>query len=197
MLRILVLLVSLGALAACAQSARVSQMSTGAVEAGSIARNPGLQGALDLGEVTDQREISAFKGTFVEASDFRQALDQSLQASGLLAIEAQEAPYRLTANLLAVDLPMLGFDLTVDSTVDYVVAHRATGQPFFEKTITNAYTADFSDAVIGVKRAQLANEGAMKANISAFIKEFVSYWIANQPPVAEPDATAVSLLALD
>ena len=45
----------------------------------------------------------------------------------------------------------------------------------FDQTITEPYTANFSDAFLAVERLRLANEGAMRVNIGTFLKALVSH----------------------
>ncbi|MEO1193939.1 MAG: hypothetical protein AAFY02_19440 [Pseudomonadota bacterium] len=189
-------------LAACAKPARVAQMSSGAVDSARIADNATIQGSLELGPVTGGEETNPLWTSEVGPAEFHQALDQSLQASGLLAVAPDSAPFVLTANLVEMDQPLFGADVRVTSTVDYEVTERVGGAPYFKKTLVVGYTADFSDALLGVERLRLANEGSIRVNISAFVQEFVTFWIENPPakdgmPLPDGSDAAVSLLQLN
>jgi len=104
----------------------------------------------------------------VSSESFQLALSESLNKAGLAT---EQGPYSLNANLVALDQPLLGVGMTVRASVDYKIKDEATGSVLFDETIDSAYTATMSDAVIGVKRLRLANEGAIRRNIEQFLKK--------------------------
>jgi hypothetical protein len=70
-------------------------------------------------------------------------------------------------NLLGLSQPAIGFDMTVTSHVNYKVFDKA-GQPYLLETIDAPFTATMSDAFVGVKRLQMANEGSIRTSIEKF-----------------------------
>ncbi len=182
-------------LAACAQPARVSQMTTQAIQPERVAANPELQGAIELGGVGGGEETSPLWTSEVGTPEFRQALDQSLQVSGMLAPDPAAASYMLEADLIEVDQPFMGFSMTVASTVDYKVYNKADNTLFFQKVVTASHTATPSDAFLGVKRLQLANEGSVRENIRQFLRAFINHWEQNKPIEAVPEGVELSLLS--
>ena len=82
--------------------------------------------------------------------------------------------YQLTADLTRLDQPMAGFDLTVGSTVRYSLIETRTRKEIYARVIQISYTAKMSDALIASLRLKLANEGAVKANIEAFVNDLIA-----------------------
>lgn len=107
----------------------------------------------------------------VGSSEFSQALEGSLRTVGLLAANRQAGSHTLTVHLQNVDQPFIGLDMTVTASVNYVVAERSTNKEIFNRTVAVPYTAKFGDSLLGVERLKLANEGAIRTNISQLIEE--------------------------
>ncbi len=82
--------------------------------------------------------------------------------------------YQLTADLTRLDQPMMGFDMTVTSTVRYSFIETQTRKEVYAKVIQISYTAKMSDAFVGTQRLKLANEGAVKANIQGLINDLIA-----------------------
>jgi len=100
-------------------------------------------------------------------SGFHAAMDASLANAGLTAPAPDACHYHIDINLLGLSQPSMGFDMTVTSHVNYKVYDPA-GQPLLLETIDTPYTATVSDAFVGVKRLQLANEGSIRESIKTF-----------------------------
>ena len=66
---------------------------------------------------------------------------------------------------------VIGLDMTVTATVTYTLVERATGKTAWEKVIVAPYTAKFGDSLLGVERLKLANEGAIRTNISNLLDD--------------------------
>ena len=169
------------ALGACAQPARVSQMTVTNIAGASVAEDPALLGILTIDQVSGGEATDPLWTSEVGNADFRAALENSLQANALLAANPQSARYRVSATLRKVEQPIIAFDSKVTSTVDYRVVD-ATGQTFFERSVTHSHTASMGEAFYGPQRLQLANEGSIAGNIRIFINAFVEHWRANRPP---------------
>lgn len=102
----------------------------------------------------------------VDNDGFRSALNSSLTSAGLGAAP-DSCPYPIDVNLLGLSQPSLGFDMTVTAHVNCKV-YDSKAQPVLLETIDSPFTATVSDAFIGVKRLQLANEGAIRTIIQTF-----------------------------
>ena len=110
----------------------------------------------------------------VSSEAFQRALELSLENSGLLSKIASGGKYQLTADLTRLDQPFMGIDMTVTATVRYSLVETQSRKEIYSKVIQVPFTAKFSDAALGVERLKLANEGAVKVNIQAFITDVLA-----------------------
>ncbi|WP_293328449.1 hypothetical protein [Parvibaculum sp.] len=161
----------LTSLAACASGARSGAMTAPVTEATVISDTSSLKKAITVGDVTGGSETNPLWTSEVGSPEFKTALEQSLMLDAMYA--AEKPKYRLDAQMLDIDQPIVGLDLTVDSHVRYRLTEIDTNELVYEREISCSYTANFSDAFLGVERLRLANEGTMKKNISLFIEELV------------------------
>ena len=51
---------------------------------------------------------------------------------------------------------------------------RLTYKTVWAKTITTPYTANFSDSFLAVERLKMANEGAIRANLTQMVNDLVA-----------------------
>jgi hypothetical protein len=179
-LRLLAALICVAAVGACAQPARVSQMTVANVAGASVAEHPDLVGILTIDQVSGGQETNPLWTSEVGNAEFRTALENSLQANALLAASPDAARYRVSAVLEKLEQPLIAFDTRVTSVVSYRVVD-AGGATFFEQKVTHPYTASVGDAFYGPQRLQLANEGSIAGNIRIFINAFVEHWRLNRP----------------
>lgn len=110
--------------------------------------------------------------------EFEQALEASLCEAGLLSAGKQAGKYKLVASMEKVDQPLMGFNMTVTATVNYVLTERATGKQVMSKRVALPFTATVSDAFAGVERLRLANEGAVRVNIGSLIEEIAKLGVS-------------------
>jgi outer membrane murein-binding lipoprotein Lpp len=177
-MRSLAAIAALAALAGCASPARVDQMAISAKDVSASSVPEALKSNIAIKDVTGGKETNPMWVSNVGSADFERALEASLKAVGMLSANRQAGRYQLTAHLEKLDQPLLGFSMTVVSTVRYVVYERATGKEIFNRSIVGSYTAAASDAFIGSERLKLANEGSMRVNITQFIGELQRLSIA-------------------
>ena len=162
----------LGVLASgCAGAARPDLMTpaAGAVPA-AAAGEPGHR-AVRVGNVSGGGDTNPMWMSNVSAQEFKTALQSSLRAANYLSDAAPNAQYEVTAELINVERPMVGFDLTVNSTVAYSVKSVPGQQEVFRKTIASNGTARMSDALLGTERVRIAIENSIRENITKFIQE--------------------------
>jgi len=162
-------------LAGCATPARVERMQvdTSLAQRTTAAASP-LKGKVAIKDVTGGSETNPAWMSKVSSGDFERALEASLRDAGLLSENRQAGPYTLIADMQSLDQPFFGASLTVTATVKYVLLERATGKAVYEKILATPYTANFSDAFLGMERLKLANEGAMRTNISRLIEDLIA-----------------------
>ena len=158
-------------LAGCATPAAVEQM---AVSLPITQTNPALKNSVAVAEVTGGRDTNPMWTSHVSSDAFRRALEQSLESAGMFSKIIAGSKYQLTADLTRLDQPMIGFDMTVGSSVRYSLIETQSRKEVYARVIQISYTAKMSDAFIGSQRLKLANEGSVKANIEAFIKDLIA-----------------------
>lgn len=170
----------LALLAGCATPARVERMQVDpSLAIRSAAANSALKNSIAIKDVTGGKETNPAWISNVSSSDFERALEGSLRDAGLLSTNQQSGDFTLVASLQKLEQPLVGLDMTVTATVQYWLVQRATGKEVYAKTLTTPYTAKFSDAFAGVERLKLANEGAMRANISSLINDLTALKVAD------------------
>ncbi len=107
----------------------------------------------------------------VDNEGFSKAIENSLANMGYLSPDSSVAPYQLRVSLEDLKQPILGLDLKVVCKAKYSLYDNKLKKTVFEQTLTTPYTAPFSSAYMADERLRLANEGAVKENIKAFLKE--------------------------
>lgn len=166
------------ALTGCASPARVDQMTAQSTPAQRVAKTA-LSSNVAVKDVSGGKETNPMWTSNVGNSEFEQALEASLANAGMLSGGKQLGKYVLVAHMEKVDQPLMGFNMTVTATVNYVLTERATGRELLNKRIVLPYTASVSDAFSGVERLRLANEGAVRTNIGSLIQELVKLGASN------------------
>jgi hypothetical protein len=158
---------------ACAEPARVGLMATSNIMPEVVGSNKTIQNAVAVTDVSGGKETNPMWTSQVNSPEFKSALEQSLRNSVLLTDSTGQAKYHVTARLVELKQPFAGIDMTVTSKVDYRVTAVPKGTEVLAEQITTPYTATFSSSFYGVERLRLANEGAIRENISAFIKKLI------------------------
>ena len=161
----------------CASPARVGNMTATTAPSQRIAESS-LRDNIAIKDVTGGQETNPMWKSDVGTPEFQQALEASLRTAGLLA-STNEGRYMLSTRLENLDQPVIGLDFTVTASVSYMVTERATGKEVYSRKIAVPFTAKFGDALMGVERLKLANEGAVKVNITQFIQDLYGLHIRN------------------
>ena len=169
-------------LTACATASQPGAMVPEIVSANVISSSSKLSQSVEMGTVEGGKETNPLWTSQVSNEDFTEALTQSLAAHAMLATET--ATYRLDAEMVELKQPFAGIDMTVSSTVKYTLTNLSTNNVVYENTVEEDYSAKFGDALVAVKRLQLANEGSIKSNISAMLSDMIAKVDGASSPVA-------------
>lgn len=154
-------------MSACASSADPAAMTfTPAAESNPFPEP--LQQAMCVRDVTGGEETNPMWASKVDNEGFRTALASSLDGVGLSA-PSESCSYPIDTNLLGLSQPVMGFDMTVTSHVNYKVYDQA-GDPLLLATIDAPYTAAMSEAFVGAERLKKANEGSIRTSIEKFFE---------------------------
>jgi hypothetical protein len=169
-LPVLVSIVFASLLSGCAAPARIDQMTASVSPQQRIAPTS-LRTNIAVRDVTGGKETNPMWVSNVGNSEFEQALEASLREAGLLAPGKQAGKYMLVAHLENVDQPLAGFNMTVTATVSYSLVERATGKEVLQRRVSLPYTATMGAAFSGTERLRIANEGAIRVNITQLIND--------------------------
>jgi len=153
----------------CAGAAKVDNMVVPTHESSFLIAKGELKDNVHLSEVAGGQETNPLWTSEIGNKEFKTALIQSLNDAKYLGTP-DDSNYYLSANLLEVDQPFAGINLTVTTTVLYILTERNGGKEILKETIIASYTAGFSDSVVAVKRLRLANEGSARENIHELLK---------------------------
>jgi hypothetical protein len=169
--KVIFAIVSACLLAGCAEPARVSEMVPAPTTA-TLAPNSPIRNAITVGQVSGGTKTNPMWTSQVDNDSFAGALRSALSENQLAATATPR--YRLDAALQELHQPFAGFDMTVRSTVQYTLTDLTLNRPVFDKQITDKFTATVSDAFVGVKRLELANEGSIKTNIGDLVNQLIA-----------------------
>lgn len=155
-------------LAACASPSRPELMALPAT-AGLTAS----QGDLGYKSVTSVvvsggSETNPLWTAQVSNEDLKTALETSLAAAGYMGSDGR--PMTVTANMVELQQPLVGLNLSVTSRIQYTVS--SGGRVVFNDTVAATGTATMSDAFAAVERLRIANEKSIQENIKAFLTRF-------------------------
>ncbi|MBU6418558.1 MAG: hypothetical protein KGQ79_02385 [Proteobacteria bacterium] len=139
-----------------------------ATSPGAMAPTPAvLRNAIAIGAVSGGSNTNPLWMSEVSDSNFHDALQESLANQSMLA--AGNARYTLDVLLVSLQQPYISLNTTVTADVRYTL-HRGNGtQVVYSTELSTPYTASVLKTPIGFMRLQVANEGAMRTNITSLI----------------------------
>lgn len=102
-----------------------------------------------------------------------ESIKASIESSALFAkvLGADAADYRLHAEIVRVEQPTMGFNMTVTLEIQWALLRKADTNPVWQKAELTTFTATVGDAFAGVARLRMATEGAAKLNIEQALAE--------------------------
>jgi hypothetical protein len=155
-------------LCGCAAGAQTDQMTYRGSDVNPLVYDKALNKNVVIGTVDGGKGTNPAWTSEIGNEEFSAAVQSSLKSQGLFS---EAGRYLLTATLVKVDQPFIGISFTVTTHVQYVLTDTQTSKTIIDKMIVTPYTARMGDALLAVKRLQVANEGAGKANIEALMAE--------------------------
>ncbi len=81
------------------------------------------------------------------------------------ATQAQSGNYLLRVEILSVEQPTFGLNMTTRLEAVWELVNTGTKQPALRESIVSSHTATTGDSIVGVTRCRLATEGAARKNI--------------------------------
>jgi hypothetical protein len=186
MIRLLVAMLVLGGLGACATPASytsmVPELATADLGPGPA---PSYRGAITVASVSIGTDTSTPWTSQIGSTEFQDALVRTLTLANLAS--PQGGRFRLDAALLRLERPFAGFAMTVTASVAYRLTDTATGAVVYQDTRTSLGTASLNDAIMNANRLRIADERALRANIRKLIEDLYAL------PDRSPDRPLTSL----
>jgi hypothetical protein len=186
MIRLLVAMLLLAGLGACATPAgytsMVPELATAELGPGPA---PSYRGAITVASVSIGTDTSAPWTSQIGSTEFQDALVRTLTLANLAS--PQGGRFRLDATLLGLSRPFAGFAMTVTASVAYRLTDMATGAVVYQETRTSLGTASLNDAIMNANRLRIADERALRANIRKLIEDLYAL------PDRSPDRPVTSL----
>lgn len=166
-LALLLILTSAVALTGCASNASSQQM-TYKINSTERLKNTKLANNISISSVSGGHETNPLLASSINDENFEIALKDSLKEAHLYQ-KLNDGTYQLNAHLVKLDKPLIGINLKVTCQVHYTLKDKTKNNVIYNKDITSDYTATMSDSPIAITRMKIANEGAARNNIKAFI----------------------------
>jgi hypothetical protein len=170
MIRLLVAMLLLAGLGACATPASYTSMVP---ELASAELGPGpapsYRGAITVAPVGIGNDTSVPWTSPIGSAEFQEALVRTLMVANLAS--AQNGRFRLEATLLRLERPYAGFAMTVTASIAYRLTETASGAVVYQDTRTSLGTASLNDAVTNTNRLRVADERAIRANFRKLIED--------------------------
>ncbi|MEO6278952.1 hypothetical protein [Roseateles sp.] len=136
-----------------------------------------LQRQVALAPVQGGEATGRWWGSRVSAVTLQQALDESLYAVGMRPASPEPAArFELQAELLQLQQPLVPvMGVTVGTAVRYTLVDKASGKIVYQRRIANTEEASLGDALVSPsERLRIANERALRANISLLLRDLVT-----------------------
>ena len=156
-------------LTGCASNAS-SELMTYSYKGSQKPANVELVKNINVSQVVGGHETNPLWASKINNENFKVALEQSLKNANLYN-EVNKGNFQLNANLVKLEQPLLGFNLTVTCQVHYKLQNVKSNSIIYDKDITTSYTAKLSDSFVAIERLKMANEGAARANIQKLIDD--------------------------
>ena len=118
------------------------------------------------------RETEWYAGSQISDEAFLEALYHSLEKSSVFSkvVTEGEADYFLDVFITDVVQPLMAFNMHVSVVANWTLTKLPSKKVVLKELIPTPYTATVGDALMGLKRLRLANEGAARANIREGIR---------------------------
>jgi len=127
-----------------------------------------LKDNVEVSSVSGGERTNILWTSKISSEAFSNAVKESLSKQGLLS---EDGKYQLKIQMIKVEQPLVGHDLTVTTHVQYILTDSTDNAVIFDETIIAPHTATVSDNFGAFVRLQLANEGSGRKNIEGFLEK--------------------------
>jgi hypothetical protein len=112
-------------------------------------------------------ETSSFGSSNIGNPELKAAIENSMRDSHLFRtiVQGKDGQFQLSVVVIQMSKPSFGLDFTVGLEAGWSLIRTSDNKVVLRQVIKSSHTATMGDAFAGVKRLQLAVEGAARANI--------------------------------
>jgi hypothetical protein len=123
--------------------------------------------------VTGGQDTSALDKSNVADADLKTAIEETILKTKAFKqlVKVGDADYELSAAVITVNQPMMGFSFTVKTDLAWKLRKVGGDSAVWRKVIQSEHTTNAGEAFAGVVRLRMATEGAIKNNIESALKE--------------------------
>jgi hypothetical protein len=133
---------------------------------------------IHIKETTGGSKTSKITGiSKVDDNVFDDVLRRTVKDVGLFSniLDTDSADYSLQAVITSQKQPALGFNMTASLDVQYYLIDKNGGATVYEKLIQSSYTAEMADAFVATTRVRMANEGAVRENLTELVNDLATW----------------------
>lgn len=126
--------------------------------------------------VAGGQETSALGKSNVADADLKVAIEETILKTKAFKqlVKVGDADYELSASIMTVNQPSMGFSFTVKTDIAWKLRKIAGDQIVWRKVIQSEHTTGAGEAFAGVVRLRMATEGAIKNNIELALKDIAT-----------------------
>lgn len=161
--QIIVLLVASIYLFGCASGAKVENM---VYKGDQKNYSSVIKNNMKVEQVSGGQKTNPMLASQIDSNAFSNALKQSLDYQGLYS---ESGNYSLNAKILNVEQPIFGLDFKVTTRIQYVLKDINSGNIILDTSVDAPYVATVSDALVGIERLRIANEGSAQSSIEKLL----------------------------
>jgi hypothetical protein len=126
--------------------------------------------------VAGGQETSAMGKSSVADADLKTAIEETILKTKAFKqlVKVGGADYELSASIMTVDQPSMGFSFTVKTDIAWKLGKVNGDNALWRKVVHSEHTTGTGEAFAGVERLRLATEGAVRKNIELALKEIAT-----------------------
>ncbi|MCV2353559.1 hypothetical protein LNV09_05220 [Paucibacter sp. B2R-40] len=134
-----------------------------------------LRGQISLSPVTGGQPTGSMWGSKVSNLALQESIEESLRATGMLALRPGTGNYQMEVQLIELEQPIIGLNTRVAVTLAYTVVEKRSGTVVYQRRLRSAYVAEFTSAMVDPnERLRLATEGAVRSNVNSMLRDLIA-----------------------
>lgn len=127
-------------------------------------------------KVAGGQETSALGKSSISDTDLKTAIEETILKTKAFKqlIKVGNADYELSASIVTVNQPTMGFSFTVKTDIAWKLSKTGSDDVVWRQMVHSEHTTGAGEAFAGVKRLQMATEGAVRNNIELALREIAA-----------------------